>query len=744
MKKRYLFLTAALLCAGAAMANDYSDNFLPTQDQNVVLDETNLPIVFINLNGQQMNNKDADTYVLARMKVIDNGKGQLNHGDTIAYPAQTVDYEGFIAIKYRGNSSFSASDKKPYAFRTLKTDVLPDDGGSKDKVKILGMGKDNKWAFIAPWCDRSMFRDILSFELGRPWFDYTPTAKLCEVIVDGTYYGVYALTERVSKGKKRLNLNDPGENDGDLTGDFLVRIDRGWDPHYTSKYRPWSDKQGSVEQNHEIVYEYKHPDEEDMEELPEGTKEAIHAAIDQMEDAFAASNWQDPNEGYRKYIDVTSFIDYMLSQEVSMNIDGYRLSTYLYKYSDTRAEVDGLDARWKMSIWDYNIAWGLANYYNGESTDKWQYDFNLTQGNWGDSQQLPFYWYKLLQDDSYKEELKARWAAYREGNHSTERITALVDSLANELTSHGAADRNEQAWGILTRSYIWPSSYYPRTYADEIAQLKSWIGKRVAFMDKQLLGITPDARTQPVGVSSGWNADIIAEGPRVNNYVSTSLGGYVYYSADARSDGGLPADGSITSAQDEGISYQLQSYSGNNAVILNGDGESATVAFTEPFNTSELFMLGTSANGTSTIEVTLHYTDGSYSTPTTLSISDWVQGGGAVNNLGRAGQNDDLNGWRFRPDTRFTLYDLSVAADPTRNIQSLTITSRSGALPAIFAFSKTMVTATAIDAPAARDASASRSLIGIYSLSGMKLDAPQRGVNIFRYSDGTTRKAMVK
>lgn len=105
------------------------------------------------------------------MKIIDNKDGK-NYGDTIAHPNQKADYDGYISLKYRGNSSFNSSDKKPYGFKTLSQTL--EEGGKKQKVKLLGMGKDNDWAFLAPFSDKSMIRDVLTFELGRPYLDIRP------------------------------------------------------------------------------------------------------------------------------------------------------------------------------------------------------------------------------------------------------------------------------------------------------------------------------------------------------------------------------------------------------------------------------------------------------------------------------------------------------------------------------------------------------------------------------------------
>ena len=171
-------LLYSALCFSQEPSNYKPDN------QSVRIESTNLPIVFISTNNQQIDREDRIT---ARMKIIYNGANQLTHGDTIAYPNQTIDYDGYIGLKYRGNSSFTNSDKKPYAIRPLNKPL--EEGGKKQKVSILGMGVDDDWALLAPYADKSMIRDLLSFTLARPYFEFVPSGKHCETIMDGVYYG---------------------------------------------------------------------------------------------------------------------------------------------------------------------------------------------------------------------------------------------------------------------------------------------------------------------------------------------------------------------------------------------------------------------------------------------------------------------------------------------------------------------------------------------------------------------------
>ena len=475
MKRLLLLAIAVLTLAGTARANSWWDNYRP-DNRNVRLTSTNLPIVWIDVNGNYI---DRDERITARMKIIHNGAGSLNYADTVAHPGQTIDYEGYVALRYRGSSSFSMSDKKPYSFRPL--DKPLEEGGEKKKVKILGMGKDNNWALLAPYADKSMLRDLLAFEVSRPWMEFTPQGRYCELFLDGIYYGVYILTEVVSPGKHRLNLPDPGEQGDTITGGYIMEVNRtDGEVTHLSKYHPVSSS-GTPFNNQYIHFQYKSPDYEDM---TTDQVNYINGRIDQMERTLW--NYRPTGETtYRDFLDMQNFVDYQIAMELGHNVDGYRLSGKFFKRRDSE------DARFKMVVWDNNLSYGNADYYNAWRTDTWIYKNNNVLNNAGDTQLIPFWWYKLNTDPEFTAALKSRWAQYRRNNLREDRIMATVDSLANELTSHGAEQRNSQAWPRWGE-YVWPNYYIADDYTDEISWLKQWLHDRIAWMDQQL-GFDPNA-----------------------------------------------------------------------------------------------------------------------------------------------------------------------------------------------------------------------------------------------------------
>ena len=524
----WLLILMAFLMVGNAPDVHAAVNF-PPDDPTVTVDSTNLPIVWIEVGGDSIMRRDL---IGGYMKIIHNGKGQFNYGDTVAHPGQHIDYEGYIAIRHRGNTTYSLSPKKPYQFRTLSQPY--EMGYDKKKVSILGMGKDNKWALLAPYSDRSMLRDLLAFEAARPWMEYTPQGRFCEVYLDGTYYGVFILCELVSKGKHRLNLDDPGEEGDALTGGYLLEVGTNDEPVHVSMHHPISPTGGTVYSDRYIFFQYKEPDYADMtlKQI-----QYINGAVDAMEDAFASPNFKDPEEGYRKYIDVQSFMDYQLINELAHNVDAYRLSAKLYKRRDS------VDSRFKMALWDLNLGFGNCRHNQGYFTDNWISRMNSMLYQNGDIM-IPFWWTRLIQDNEYVLARRARWKEMREGNLRSDRLWATIDSLANEVTCCGAEARNSQAWprwGV----WVWPNHYVSTSYDDEINFIKEWLTERIIWLDA-ILQYTPPDPPVPEPLLGDVNNDGQVNIADINLVVNIILGGNADAETKLRAD--VNSDGEVTIA----------------------------------------------------------------------------------------------------------------------------------------------------------------------------------------------------
>ncbi|MDF9829308.1 CotH kinase family protein [Parabacteroides sp. PF5-6] len=471
----------ALLCLFTHSGFSYAieDPMYPFHPKTALsVTSSNLPLVLITLD-ERMADKSDDKRVSASMKIIWDKDGERNQvSDTEHY-----DYDGKIGIKYRGNSSYWNSDKKPFAVR------IQDEDGKKKKASILGMGEDEDWALLAPYTDKSMIRDVLLFDLMRGSFEYVPTGRYCEVFLNGIYQGVYIMTARVRQGANRINIKKPTADSGDgLTGGYHLEIDRDDDPGFWGVVRPM-DAWGVHAAKGACYYQMKYPDWED---LTDAQKRYIKERVWGMERSIAGEDFKNPKTGYRAYLDTLSLADFYIAQELAKNIDGYRLSTPFYK------DKDSVDPRFKFSIWDFNISMGNADYYDGWSTEGWVWN-NTRFGD--DVNQIPAMFKRILEDETFREGLKKRWNDHRETRLSNEEVKQKADSLITLLGE--AQERNFKAWPRFGQ-WVWPNYYVASSWDNEIAYLKSWLTKRIDWIDSQwavekVENLVPNGRFESAG-----------------------------------------------------------------------------------------------------------------------------------------------------------------------------------------------------------------------------------------------------
>jgi hypothetical protein len=478
MKYLLLSLFAFFIIVNQAVAvNDPQYPYHP--NQNISFTTSNLPIVVIKLN-EVMASKEEDRRIDAIMTVINRTDGTRNSiTDTASANwnnPNIINYHGHISIKYRGNSSFGSSPKKPFSLKTQ------DNSGSNIDVNIMDIGADKDWDLLAPYNDRSLIRDMLIFDLMRPYLDYTPDGKFCELILNGVYQGIYIMTAKVDRGDNRIDLPKPGTSGNNLTGGYHLEMDRNDEPVFWSNYHTRDLYGNNLNQN--TCYQYKYPEYEDYMSSMQTQKTYIENRVHQFENTVAGSDFKDPVRGYRKDVDVVSIIDFMLAQEFTHNVDGYRLSSPFYKYRDN------VDTRFKFTIWDFNISMGNADYYEGWSTEGWQWNMNGVPSALGDGNLIPFFFKRILEDEVFRMEMRERWNYFRQTNFSNQSIQNKIDSL--QILLNEASSRNFSVWNYNWGSTVWPNYYASANWTDELNYLKNWINKRIVWMDSQLLTNMPN------------------------------------------------------------------------------------------------------------------------------------------------------------------------------------------------------------------------------------------------------------
>lgn len=434
-----------------------ANNFTGTAQ---TLTSSNLPIVVINTGGFTIPDEPKIT---ADMGIIYNGFGVRNN---VSDPFNN--YNGKIGIERRGSSSQSFP-KKQYGVE------LRDELGNGVDASLLDMPAEEDWVLFAPYNDKSLMRDVLAYKLGRDLGHYASRTRFCEVILNGEYQGIYVLMEKIKRNSNRVDIAklNPAEISGDdVTGGYIIKLDKetgsgngGWSSTF-----PPPNRSGSQQ----IYFQYDYPSASDIvsEQI-----NYIKQYVNNFETALNSPTFNDPVNGYTKYIDVDSFIDFFIINEVSKNVDGYRLSTYLHKKKDS----DG--GKLHMGpLWDFNLGFGNANYCTQGNPEGWVTNFNsiCSQDYW----LIPFWWNKLYSDGAYRNKLAARWAELRSNQLNTDRILTFIDSVANVLNAE-SQQRNFQRWPVLG-TYVWPNYYVGPTFASEVSWLKNWVSTRLNWLDANM------------------------------------------------------------------------------------------------------------------------------------------------------------------------------------------------------------------------------------------------------------------
>ncbi|MFH0892998.1 MAG: CotH kinase family protein [Bacteroidota bacterium] len=457
---------------------------------------SDLPIILIETWGQIIPD---DPKIQSGFAIINNGPGVRN------YVTDPVYYKGNIGIELRGSSS-QMFPKKSYGLET--TDTL----GSSIDTALLGLPSENDWILNANYTDKTLMRNPLSYTLWEKMGHYATRGRYCELLINGKYQGVYYFQEKIKRDKNRIPISKLTtlDNSGDaLTGGYIVKIDKstgsggdGW----TSSFLPPVNSSGQT-----IFFQYDYPDEIDITATQ---KNYIQAYVDSFETALADPQFNDPQLGFRRFASDSTFVDYLIMNEISKNVDGYRLSTFLYKnrYSkDGRIHIG--------PVWDYDIAWHNANYCGGDDETGWAYDFPCS----GDTWQPPFWWARMLQDPSFTSLLKCRWNDLRSTILSTTSLNHFIDSVA--LLIDESKTRNFDQWPIIG-VYVWPNpAPYPTTYAGEIINLKAWLVARLGWLDANMPGICNTGSSTQITSENVFN---IFPNPAQNKVSFSSKSGQLF------------------------------------------------------------------------------------------------------------------------------------------------------------------------------------------------------------------------
>ena len=410
---------------------------------------THLPIVSIETGGQVIPGRPEEgqhvrsivnTYIQADMKIYD-AEGVLN--TLSAEP----DIDSQINIRVRGNSS-RLFDKVGYLFQFTK-----DDGSDRD-IAVMGMEKDNTWVLHGPFLDKTLIRNYMWYNLSGRIMDWAPDVRFCEVFLNQEYQGVYVMTEQISVGEGRIEVTKYDGKAG--VSSYIVCADRESvnDVQYLQNFTSYARR----------IYgrlEVKYPGASKL--TPELT-ETISRDFSKFEKALYSYDYDSARYGYQNYIDVDSFVDYFIINEVAQNTDAGLYSTYFYK------DVTG---KLKMCVWDFN---NCCDNYIEEQTPMAGYFM----------QDRPWY-FMLCKDENFNKRIISRYRELRRGILSEEAITANIREIRDYLGT--AVDRNFEKWGysFLPENDLLSDDYRKiGSYEEAMEQYETRLIRHMRWMDEHI------------------------------------------------------------------------------------------------------------------------------------------------------------------------------------------------------------------------------------------------------------------
>jgi spore coat protein CotH len=403
----------ALLCggilfgvSGCAALKDAGKKALRGRLDPAKLD-TGLPVIIINTHGgRPVTSKEL--FLAADIEISDPDNGDNN-------------LKGEIEIRGRGNTTWNAP-KKPFRLRFPR------------KTPLFGYEKARNWVLLANYHDTTLLTNTIAFELGRRFgLAFTPHITHVELIVNGRYEGSYVLTEHVQTGSGRVDINEDGG--------FLVELDTHYDKE--PKFRtPLLD----------LPVMIKHP-----EDAEDSGYDFARKAVNDLEAALFSDSF--PDTSYRDLIDLDNFVDYIMINEITRNIDlQLPHSVFLYRDQNSRMKLGPL--------WDFDYGFD----YDGEK----HACFNNAAGMFyntsfreGSGQK---FFARFFEDPVFRKAYKERWnIMYPE----VINMEAFFDQMASRLEK--SYEANGTVW--------W---WFKKDYPKEIVRLKEWWKNRTAYLNQEI------------------------------------------------------------------------------------------------------------------------------------------------------------------------------------------------------------------------------------------------------------------
>ncbi|MDP3437911.1 MAG: CotH kinase family protein [Bacteroidales bacterium] len=387
--------------------------------------------------------------------------------------AGVTELTGVTEIRGRGNSTWNMP-KKPYALKLDK----------KDEGAFMGMNPHKRWAVLANYEDKTGIRNRVTFEIGKQTkLAWTPDSRYVEVMLNGKMLGNYLLTEQIKIDPKRVNIqeiNNTETNAEKITGGWLLEIDRYYDLGETRYFRPKisqlpvivadPENANDVQMNYIKNY-FDNVDKLLYPTLPDGIPyHELNAHLAGTPDSTQ----------YHQYIDIVSFIDYWIVQEVVGNSDS-RLPGSIYMHKDVNGKLCA------GPLWDFDQTTFMGD-------EVWMiYNYLPTVYDYSTLNRRTIMYAQLFKDAKFKALAKKRWGELY--NYLSVEVTKFMDkehsliekSLALNWIEIGE-NENQGIWPIAEADRDNGGRNHDKNLlsANAVEKMKTQYLQRLAWLNLQI------------------------------------------------------------------------------------------------------------------------------------------------------------------------------------------------------------------------------------------------------------------
>ena len=322
--------------------------------------------------------------------------------------------------------------------------------------------QEEDFVILGAYRDKTLMKNALSYELwrqlGKNNLDFIGSGtdrpsiktKFVELVVNGSYKGVYVFMEKVKLALTRINIDNTVTD-----AHTIVKIESGAEHGAQSLF---------IGSDNRTKYEYFEPDYTDIEELTEEMKTKIQSTVYALENQLST-----PRPHTDELFDLYGFIDYAIVQDLALNREGFSRSQYWY------FDTDSLQPKVYMGpVWDFNHAYGGFDTIYDKNTIL-EYSFGQPQF-WLDFWGVYNTQIGNAEGIGYVEEIAERYESLRTNILSIRNIMGYIDKTYTLFSNNKASERDFLRW-----------YRFGRTFDEEIIYFKNWILNRIRNRDNTFI-----------------------------------------------------------------------------------------------------------------------------------------------------------------------------------------------------------------------------------------------------------------